>query len=755
MKILLIMILFSMTLLAAEKLSLQLLWKHQFEFAGFYIAKEKGYYKDAGLDVEIREYDFSVNIVDDVLAKKTDISIARSSVILDKMQGKDVVFLNALYQSSPYILIAKERPDLQTLKDFKNKKIMLSDDLASIAAISAMMKVGNIQQDDYRTLAHTFNIDDLVDGNTDLMTAYSSNEPYKLEKEHIKYRKFDPKNYGFDFYADILFTSNDFLKKNKKAVEKFQKASIQGWNYAFSHIDETIELILTKYNTQHKSREALEYEAKVLKKLAYQDGTPFGNINEQRVIEIANVYRLLGMSNRPNTFLKDAIYKPVNLLDSIKSIVTWQTFFILIFILLSIALIVWYRHYVLKKQNRVLEKRVNEKTKELQEINAHLEQTVRKRTYELELASSAKSDFLANMSHEIRTPLNAIVGFVDILYKKESDSKKRSRLEIIKESSNSLLMIINDILDFSKLEKEKLVLEHVVYDVPHVFEYVVELFFDKAKEKDIKIRLNIDKKLPKQSMGDETRLKQVFSNLMSNAIKFSYENTQIVVNVKYLEESNKLYCEVIDNGPGIEAEKVDTIFNSFEQADSSTSRLYGGTGLGLSISKKLIYLMGGDINVTSEVNKGSKFFFTIQLFEVKEQKEEEQHLEHNTSEILSGHILIVEDNKTNQMLLKLLLDEYNLSYDTANNGLEAIKKVKQSDYNLILMDENMPLMNGIEATEKISKLDGKQDIPIVAVTANALKGDKEKFIGNGMVDYISKPIDSDNLDRILRKYLQG
>ncbi len=390
-----------------------------------------------------------------------------------------------------------------------------------------------------------------------------------------------------------------------------------------------------------------------------------------------------------------------------------------------------------------------------------LEKEVRKRTRELEIASRAKSDFLANMSHEIRTPLNGVIGFIDILYKNEVDIDKRNKLQIIKESGSSLLMIINDILDFSKIENNKLVLEKKILFISNIFTHTVELFFGVAKEKDISIILNIDEKLPEKIIGDSTRIKQVLSNLLSNAIKFANTSSKVIVNVDYLEEVEQLLCEVIDEGIGIEAKKLNYIFKSFQQADSSITRKHGGTGLGLSISKVLIELMDGEIGVESEINVGSRFYFILPLLipnlkenEIIEREIKESEIENIQIKNLSGKVLIVEDNKTNQLLLTILLDEFGYESFAVDNGLEAIEEFKNSVYNLVLMDENMPIMNGIEATKIIRTLDNGKTIPIIAVTANALKGDKEKFILSGMDGYLSKPIDAEKLKVYLRKYLQ-
>jgi len=373
-------------------------------------------------------------------------------------------------------------------------------------------------------------------------------------------------------------------------------------------------------------------------------------------------------------------------------------------------------------------------------------------------ANRAKSNFLANMSHEVRTPMNAIIGFVDILCKNEMSTEKLSQLNIIRESSESLMNVINDILDFSKIESGKLSIESTLFKSKEPFELTVKLFFTKAKEKNISILLNIDKNLPEEAYGDVTRIKQIFANLLSNAIKFSKANSNIEIDVSYMKESSSLYCSVKDYGTGIAADNLDKIFNVFEQEDNSITRKFGGSGLGLSISKSLTNLMNGDIKVESELNVGSKFYFHVAVF-----KDIEKHIElnHINKEIktksenvpISANVLVVEDNKSNQLLMEILLKELGIEVTLVNDGLEAIEYFDKYNYDLILMDENMPNMNGMKATSKIRKMTHKKQVPIISVTANALKGDKERLLASGMDDYLSKPIDQKKLELLLRKYL--
>ncbi len=377
-----------------------------------------------------------------------------------------------------------------------------------------------------------------------------------------------------------------------------------------------------------------------------------------------------------------------------------------------------------------------------------------------EAASLAKSNFLANMSHEVRTPMNAILGFVDVLCKHETSEEKLEKLNIIKESGTSLMNIIDDILDFSKLESGKLNIENILFKTSEPFEFITKLFNERARQKGISITLDIAKDLPADAYGDITRIKQIYSNLLSNALKFSHNNSKIEVSLRYLDTSSSLLCSVKDYGIGIAKENLDRIFQVFEQEDTSTTRNFGGSGLGLSISKSLAKMMHGKLYVESEIEKGSTFFFQVELFKDVDKnlelvEEDSTNTEQSTSE-LHARVLLVEDNKSNQLLMKIFLEELGLTTDIANDGLEAVSTYEKTKYDIILMDENMPNLNGIMATERIRQIEKEtkaDPIPIIAVTANALKGDREKFLASGMNDYIAKPIELTELEKVLRRHL--
>jgi len=370
----------------------------------------------------------------------------------------------------------------------------------------------------------------------------------------------------------------------------------------------------------------------------------------------------------------------------------------------------------------------------------------------LSKALKAKSEFLANMSHEIRTPLNAIVGFVDILSEKIKDKENKEYLDIINNSSHHLLGIINDILDFSKLESGKLNIDKVDFSPKDEFNNTINLFAAKASAKNISLKIIVDDKLPKIIKTDPLRVKQVVSNLLSNAIKFTQESGNIIVKIGY--RKNSLYLSVKDDGKGISKNKLSHIFNAFSQEDSSTTREYGGTGLGLSISNELVKVLGGELKVKSEIDKGSEFYFTIPAVVGEDVIQMTDKKKNITFE--NKKVLLVEDNTANQMFMKVIFKKLKLAFDVANDGVEAVEIFQKNRYDIILMDENMPNKNGIQATKEILEYEKENNLshtPIIALTANALKGDREKFLNAGMDEYLSKPVDKNRLALVLEEFL--
>ncbi|OJV62762.1 MAG: hypothetical protein BGO41_00040 [Clostridiales bacterium 38-18] len=374
-----------------------------------------------------------------------------------------------------------------------------------------------------------------------------------------------------------------------------------------------------------------------------------------------------------------------------------------------------------------------------------------------EAANKAKSEFLANMSHEIRTPLNGIVGMIDLTLLDPVNEEQKDNLLTAKECVATLIEIINDVLDFSKIEAGKLKIEYNPFLMKAFVDTIVKLHQPHIHEKGLEHRLEIDEILNNYYYGDENRLKQIVNNLINNAIKFTDKGT-ITLQIKESEgtdgENKSLEFSVIDTGIGIEESKFSMLFNSFTQVDGTYTRKYGGTGLGLVISKQLAEMMFGTISFNSVYLKGSKFTLTLPLREVDSITDEKTVEKQRRIELKDKEILLVEDDSVNQIVMSKMIELEKIKVCVVSNGLEAIEAVKLKKYDLILMDIQMPQMNGIEATKWIrNELNLNQKSTIIALTAYALEGDEALFRASGMDGYISKPVDRNTLVAFLSKYL--
>lgn len=385
-----------------------------------------------------------------------------------------------------------------------------------------------------------------------------------------------------------------------------------------------------------------------------------------------------------------------------------------------------------------------------EEQNAQLE--VLKAKLDAERTAKAKSEFLSNMSHEIRTPMNAIIGLSEILLKEKLTKKQLDNLQSIKYSADNLLVIINDILDFSKIESGKVEFENIEFDLIQKMQEIIKTFNFKASEKGLHLICDVDSKMPKSIVGDPYRLNQIILNLMSNGLKFT-EQGGVTLKVEILRENETtldLLISVIDTGIGIPRDKLESVFESYTQAYTDTTRKFGGTGLGLAITRQLVLLQNGEIMLDSEVGKGTTFSVRIPFMKCNQNtiSISESIVEDEVKDLSMFEILLVEDNPINQMVAQQVLENWYAKVEFADDGLQAVEKLKQKDYSLVLMDLQMPVMNGYQATDfirnKVNRVKNP-DIPIIALTADAFPETKRKVLESGMNDFVTKPLEQNDL----------
>jgi signal transduction histidine kinase/CheY-like chemotaxis protein len=403
----------------------------------------------------------------------------------------------------------------------------------------------------------------------------------------------------------------------------------------------------------------------------------------------------------------------------------------------------------IRQHQELLEERIRERTQELQETTLRAEQ-----------ASNAKSEFLANVSHELRTPMNGVLGMIDLALAGTLSDEQRERIETAQQCAYSLLGLLNDILDLSKIEAGKMALEKIPFNIWLLVLECMRSHHPKAEQKGVDLRAEIADSVPQQIVGDPLRMRQILMNLLSNAVKFT-ERGLILVRVSGERGAGsefEIRIDVDDTGLGIPADKLPHIFDKFTQADGSVSRKYGGTGLGLAIAKKLAEMYGGGITVESELGRGTHFAVTLKCALPAEGADANGQQTSGSAAVeqpVAARILVVEDNHVNQKVVTAVLGKRGFTIEIANDGREALAKLESSDFDLILMDVQMPVLDGLETTRLIRQNERWKSLPIVAMTAHAMNGDRERCLEAGMTGYISKPVHPSHLVRTIEGSLRG
>jgi len=559
-----------------DQVKLQLKWRHQFQFAGYYAAIQQGYYREAGLEVELVEAKPGENPVDAVFAGRAEFGVGNSDLLLSRAEGKPAVVLAAIFQHSPLALVARAVPGITAMPDLHNRPMMMVE--SEKAELLAYFKHEGVNLAGLNIRPHTQRLEDFIEGRVDAISAYVSDQPFMLKQAGVPYLIFTARAGGIDFYGDNLFTTEAQVRDHPERVRAFRAASLRGWDYALAHPEQIADLILARYTKRH-SREHLLFEAEKTAELMHPGVIEVGHNNPGRWRHIAQTYAEFGLL--PMDFNFDGFLYEVN------PKVNLTGFYWAMGALAVIALGALGWLLPLIRLNRRL-------------ITAR---------NSAEGANTAKGRYLAFISHEIRTPLNGIMGVVHLLRDEGLTRTQSELVGMIEQCAHSLLKLINGLLDQAQIESGRLKIELLPLPTRVFVSEICELFSAPARVKGLRLEHAVDADVPVEILTDGLRLRQILSNLLSNAVKFTESGK---VKVRVSAKADRVRISVSDTGIGLTEEQQANLFTPYAQADDSISRRYGGTGLGLAISRDLARLLGGDISVESRPGEGAVFTVEIQ-----------------------------------------------------------------------------------------------------------------------------------------------
>ena len=587
------------------KVTIQLSWFDQFQFAGYYMAKEQGFYKDAGLDVQILPFSLGMNIPKMVNDGDVDFAIGRENLILEKAKYPKIIALAAIFQATPLVLLTTKDSGIDSFNKFENKKLMITKDDGSEVSLKAMLSASKIDLKSITQVEHSHNIYDLIDKKVDIISAYTSKAPYILQKEQIKYNIFYPKDYGFDMYSDFLITNIDKYNNDYNIVEKFKKASLKGWEYAYNNIEKSVDIIFEKYNTQNLSKEELIFEANELKKLSYLNISRLGDMKQEKVQRIYDLYNVMGYIN--NEFKIDNFigYDKKSRLEKWLYLkfeehfglsLLWKILLI-IFIIIGIFV---YRQYFIIKLNKRLKNLVNIKTNRLKIMNKKLAIRIKKeldkhqekdRILAQQQKMVAMGQMIENIAHQWRQPLSVISTSASGLKLKKQlnileDEELIKSIDKIVDTAKYLSDTIDDFRYFFKPQKDK-----TKFSLAKNIEKSLSFLEATLKENSIKVEFDYE---DIDIIAYETELIQVFINIINNSkdafIEKKIEDRVIFISIKKFP--NRILIEIKDNAGGVEEDILDKVFEPY----FTTKHQYNGTGIGLYMSNQIIKThLNGDI----------------------------------------------------------------------------------------------------------------------------------------------------------------
>jgi len=593
---------FSLNAFAADTtlipIKLQLKWKHQFQFAGYYAAIEKGYFKDVGLKVELIEAREGKIPADEVIKGHTDFGISTSDVVLMRANGNPVVVLATIFQHSAQILLATESSGIKHVHDLAGKKMMIEPHSADLFAY---MNDEGIYLDLIENIPHSFDVNMLIEGKIDAMTAYITDEPFVLHENDIDYNIISPSSGGIDFYGDVLITTEKLLQENSQLAENFRQASLKGWEYAMANPAEIVDLIYNNYSKRH-SKEHLAFEAKKMKNLVRADIVEIGYSNLGRWQRIIDIYKRTKMLKKDFT-LNGLLY--TDYLKSERNI-PWKLiiiFAIVLIVFVSIAVF----FYILSKKLRL----EIANSKQIQQSLTNSKRELLVTNKKLTQLSNFKEDMTSMIVHDLKSPLNAIINV------KEFDDDDL-RLNLVQQSGHKMLNLVENILDVYSYENAKFELDKTKIELNDVLNKAIEEVSSFAYMKTIRVEKNEIAKCILEA--DEDIIRRVFVNLLANAIKYSPSNSAVTIEL-IVENDNLVKAKVYSTGRGIPKDMQKLIFEKFGRAKQKNEAGLHSSGLGLAFCKMAVEAHGGTIGVVSETETGVEFWFTLPKGESESAKE--------------------------------------------------------------------------------------------------------------------------------------